>query len=180
MFPDFQAHQREKMNEDHNQRLSNTVDRLLAESNERLQLHLKERMSTLEEKVWRVCFCVHQAENNVESQDWDFKLNVVRVTFLFMKQIVALVIVLFCVARFHGHNKFTTRSVSQCKYLGKCSVGPQCFFQRCKSSHFCKKCNLLTRKFDNGVLVIHWQTSCHPYSNGSFNFFGRFNMINLH
>lgn len=57
LFPLFfspcpQARQRERMNDEHNKRLSDTVDKLLSESNERLQLHLKERMAALEEKVW--------------------------------------------------------------------------------------------------------------------------------
>uniref|UniRef100_A0A8C4EWK3 PTPRF interacting protein alpha 1 n=1 Tax=Dicentrarchus labrax TaxID=13489 RepID=A0A8C4EWK3_DICLA len=58
----LRARQREKMNEEHNKRLSETVDKLLSESNERLQLHLKERMSALEDKLTSlylsVAFCV--------------------------------------------------------------------------------------------------------------------------
>ena len=58
------------MTEDHNVRLTQTVDKLLSESNERLQLHLKERMHSLDEKtaLSEECEKIRRHAEEVESE----------------------------------------------------------------------------------------------------------------
>ncbi|MXQ80150.1 hypothetical protein E5288_WYG013642 [Bos mutus] len=70
-----------KMNDEHNKCLSDTMDKLLSESDERLQLHMKERMAALENKnslIWEVEKVKRQLEEmqndkvqTLKEQDWE-------------------------------------------------------------------------------------------------------------
>lgn len=61
------------MCEDHNTRLTQTVDKLLSESNERLQMHLKERMHSLDEKNTLSQEC-ERLRKQIEEHDADKEL----------------------------------------------------------------------------------------------------------
>lgn len=61
------------MCEDHNIRLTQTVDKLLSESNERLQMHLKERMHSLDEKNTLSQEC-ERLRKQIEEHDADKEL----------------------------------------------------------------------------------------------------------
>uniref|UniRef100_A0A4W3GMW4 PTPRF interacting protein alpha 2 n=1 Tax=Callorhinchus milii TaxID=7868 RepID=A0A4W3GMW4_CALMI len=75
------ARQREKMNEEHNKRLSDTVDRLLTESNERLQLHLKERMAALEDKE-RLAEQIEKMHSDIEQMKLQTGLTHTKIMFM--------------------------------------------------------------------------------------------------
>ncbi|CAF1032274.1 unnamed protein product [Didymodactylos carnosus] len=68
------ARQREKVTDEHSNRLSATVDKLLAESNERLQTQLRERMQALDEKNQLVQECEKLKKQLDDTQSERIKL----------------------------------------------------------------------------------------------------------
>ena len=52
-----QAKDKERINEEHIERLQSTVERMLKESNQRLKTHFAEKKSLMEEKVINVLYC---------------------------------------------------------------------------------------------------------------------------
>ena len=52
------AKEKERINEEHIERLQSTVERMLKESNQRLKTHFAEKKALMEEKVLLLYYCI--------------------------------------------------------------------------------------------------------------------------